>query len=96
MEPVFHFLDGLIADYGLYIYMVVVWASPFLIAWILRGGLRRKRTRRDSTVIIPVIVLRQPVQPPAQPPPLPPVIGENPERGQWPSDDNDGEDSFAA
>ena len=44
LPPVFRWLDAVIEDYGLYIYLVCVWLSPFLIAWILRGGLRRKRT----------------------------------------------------
>ena len=37
VTPVFHWLDWVIAEYGLYIYLVAVWASPFLIAWILNG-----------------------------------------------------------
>lgn len=90
LEPVFHFLDGLISDCGLYVHMAMVWASSFLIAWILRGGLRHKRQRRDSAIIIPVIVVRPPT-----PPPWPPVIGEGSECGQWPSDEDDGS-SFAA
>ena len=63
MEPVFHFLDGLIADYGLYIYMVMVWASPSWIVWILTGGLRRKRSRPDPTVSHIVIIQQQAPRP---------------------------------
>jgi len=52
-EPVFRWLDWLIAEHGHQIYLVMVWTSPFLIAWILRGGFWRRRPRR-SLVVLPV------------------------------------------
>ena len=88
LEPVFHFLDMMIHDYGDMLYMLLVYASIPLIAWILSGGLRSKQPRRDSAVIIPIIVIRLPIQPPPLPPP---PIG----RGRDPFSDND-EHSFAA
>lgn len=86
MEPVFRFLDGLIADYGLYLYMVMVWASPFVIVWILKGGLRRKQSRAAPTVSHIVIIHQQ------APPPLPPSATRD-SFGSFPGND---EDSFAA
>jgi hypothetical protein len=53
LEPVFHFLDGLIHDHGDILYMGLVYASIPLIAWILSGGLRRKQSPRDSSATIP-------------------------------------------
>jgi hypothetical protein len=42
LDPVFHFLDGIIADYGLYLFLAFVWLSLVLLAWVFSGGLRRK------------------------------------------------------
>jgi hypothetical protein len=82
MEPIFRFLDSVIEDYGLYIYMGMVYVAPFLIAWILSGGLRRKQYRHNSDTIVPIII----IHPPLQPPPPPPVIGESQD---WPYDNDD-------
>ena len=90
MEPVFRFLDGLVSEYGLFAYMVMVWASPFVIVWILKGGLRRKWSRPDRTVSHIVIIHQQ------APPPLPPSLPPSNTRdnsGSFPDSD---EDSFAA
>ena len=86
MEPIFHFLDGLISEYGLYVYLVMVWAAPFVIVWILRGGLRRKPPPAPVKVI-PIVIIREPA-----PPPLPPPLIRN--RLDRPP--NTDEDSFAA
>ena len=39
---VLKFLDGVIADDGVYVYLVFVWLSLLALAWVLSGGLRRK------------------------------------------------------
>jgi len=70
LNPVFNALDALIADYGVYLYLVFVWMSLAVIAWVLGGGLRRKRSHGNSTMIIPGIIFT--TRPPNQSPP--PII----------------------
>jgi len=85
MQPVFHFLDNAIREYGDYLYMGLVYVSVPLIAWILSGGLRRKQSAQQHTSII---VIHTPTRPPPVPPP---IIGR--ESDLLPDDDGD---SFAA
>ena len=85
LEPVFHFVDGLIHDYGDILYMGLVYASIPLIAWILSGGLRRKKSWHNHTSII---VIRTPPRPPPLPPPI--------IRRESDSFSDDDGDSFAA
>ena len=80
LKPVFDWLDGLIRDQGDYLYLLLVYASIPLVAWILSGGLRR-RPHRTNISAVPIIVIR----PVATPPPLPPDVGGG---HQPPSDDN--------
>jgi|ERR1700674_3144207 hypothetical protein len=89
LEPVFHWLDGLIHEDGDYLYMVLVYVSLPLIAWILSGGLRRRQARQQHIATIPIIVIRHTVEPP--PLPLPPEI---PPDDRPPADDD--AQSFAA
>lgn len=76
LDPVFKFLDGMIEDYGLYLFMGFVYvAIPFLV-WVLCGGLRRRLLKgRPMPHVPPVIVIPLPGRPP-QPPetfnPFPP------------------------
>ena len=77
LDPVFRWLDWVIATYGLVIYMVAVWLSPFLIAWILSGGFWRRPPRRPRVVKAPPVLRKTK----ATPSPLPPVAGPKPGDG---------------
>jgi hypothetical protein len=72
LDHFFQALDGFIDDYGVYLYLVFVWLSLLVIAWVLSGGLRRKLPHRNSTTVIPGVIFT--MQPPSQSPP-PPIIG---------------------
>jgi hypothetical protein len=82
LNPVFHFLDEVIQNYEAYIYMVIVWLSPLLIVWVLKGGFWRRPTPPC------IIIVRQ--SPPA---PVPPIISR---RSKLPSTSEGHSQSFAA
>jgi hypothetical protein len=65
LKPVFHFLDEAIADYGVYLYLALVWLSVMVIAWIFGGGLRRKM-RQPPHINVGIVI--QPLAP--QPTPI--------------------------
>ena len=67
LNPVFNFLDALIQDYDVYLYLVFVWLSLAVIAWVLGGGLRRRRSQGNSATVIPGIIFT--TRPPNHSPP---------------------------
>jgi len=76
LDPVFKFLDRVIDDHGLYLFVGFVYvAVPFLV-WVLCGGLRRRLLNgKPMPQVPPIIVIPLPGRPP-QPPetfnPFPP------------------------
>jgi hypothetical protein len=70
LNPVFHFLDWIIAEWGVYLFLVFVWLSLIFIAWIIGGGLRRNiPDQPHSSADLGIIILQN------RPPPLtPPII----------------------
>lgn len=92
LAPVYKFLDSLIADYGHFLYMALVYAALLVIAWISSGGLRRKSSRRETAEgILLILVIRAAKQPPA----LPCMIGDSPKRTSRPLEGDDSS-SFSA
>lgn len=76
LRPVFDFLDTVVSDYGLYLFMAFVYAAIPLLAWVLSGGLRRKLLKgKPMPHVSPVIIIPLPGRP-SQPPetfdPFPP------------------------
>ena len=81
LNPIFNTLDGLIENYGVYLYLVFVWLALLAIGWIFSGGLR-KRMKGNSNTVIPAIIFT--MQPPPQSPP--PIIGIEVDQ-MWNGDD---------
>jgi len=42
LNPVFIFLDSIIQNYGVYLFLAFVWLSVLVLVWVFNGGLRRK------------------------------------------------------
>jgi len=67
LNPVFHFLDWIIAEWGVYLFLVFVWLSVLVLVWVFSGGLRRKFPVQPH-VSAGFGILMQPHTPP--PPPI--------------------------
>ena len=66
LDPVFHFLDGLLDQYGVYFYLAFVWLSVLVLAWVFSGGLRRKFPNQPH-VSAGIGIIIQPNKPPPPP-----------------------------
>jgi hypothetical protein len=66
LNPVFHFLDWIIAKWGVYLFLAFVWLSLILIAWIFGGGLRHKIPDQPHVSDALGIVVKPPTPPPPQ------------------------------
>ena len=53
LNPIFNFLDTLIADDGVYLYLVFVWLALLAIGWIFSGGLRKRMKGNSTTEVDP-------------------------------------------
>jgi hypothetical protein len=66
LDPVFHFLDKIIAEFGVYLFLMLVWLSLLVLAWVFGGSLRRKFPNQPHvSASIDIII-----QPHTLPPPL--------------------------
>ena len=77
-QSVLKFLDRVIADYGFYLFMGLVFLLIPLLVWVLSGGLRRKLLRGkpapDVTAVIGVQIPTGRSTPPPEPfDPFPPL-----------------------
>ena len=69
LKPVFDFLDNVIADYGVYLFLVLAWVLVAALVWVFSGGLRRKFPNQPRIHAGIGIVIQPPTQP-LQPTPV--------------------------
>jgi len=70
LDPVFHFLDGVIAEYGVFLFLVLVWLSLLVLAWVFNGGLRRKFPNQPHVRAGIGIIIQSHTPPPLLSPPI--------------------------
>jgi hypothetical protein len=69
LDPVFHFLDGMLEEYGVYLFLAFVWLSVLVLVWVFSGGLRRKFPNQPHVSANIGIIIQ-----PHTPPPPPTII----------------------
>jgi hypothetical protein len=60
LDPVFHFLDWIIAEWGVYLFLAFDWLSVLVLAWVFSGGLRRKFPNQPHVTAGIFIVIQPP------------------------------------
>ena len=71
LNPLFHFLDWIIAEWGVYLFLAFAWLAALVLAWVFSGGLRRKFPDQPHVRAgLGIIIL------PQTPPPPPIIIHE--------------------
>jgi hypothetical protein len=85
LDPVFQFLDWIISEWGVDLFLAFVWLSVLVLVWVFSGGLRRKFPNQPH-VSAGIGIIIQPHRPL---PPSPPMIGYEHDQ---PFDNDDGYD----
>jgi hypothetical protein len=67
LDAVFQFLDWIIAEWGVYLFLAFSWLSVLVLAWVFSGGLLRKFPNQPH-VRAGIGIFIQPHSPP--PPPI--------------------------
>ena len=69
LDAVFQFLDWIIAEWGVYLFLAFSWLSVLVLAWVFSGGLRRKFPNQPQIRAgIGIVIQPQPHTP--SPPPI--------------------------
>ena len=66
LDPVFHFLDWIIAEWGVCLFLAFVWLCLLVLVWVFSGGLRRKFPNQPN-VNAGIGIIIQPHKPPPPP-----------------------------
>ncbi len=94
VKAVEHFIERLIADYGVELYLAFAWFSIVVVAWIVARNLRRRDRRRGAAVAPNIIVV--PIAFTVSPPALPPAKNAPFPDFPLPEDGDHGDTAFSA
>lgn len=77
-QLVLKFLDEIVADYGIYLFMGFAFLLILILAWVLSGGMRRKLLKGKPMLHVTAAIgvqiqVRRPTPPPEPFDPFPPL-----------------------